>query len=78
MNKSQMKVAATRTLGKSRRAGGKVVGSRKQLAQGLARETPGKVQRRIGDAEKSLAAPAQRKTSRRTASRTTTTRGRAR
>lgn len=78
MNKSQRKGAATRTAGKTRRNGGKVVGSRKQLAQGLAKESPDKVQRRSGDAEKALAAPANRMTSRHTTSRTTTTRGRAR
>lgn len=78
MNKSQRKGAATRTPGKTRRTGGRVVGSRKQLARGLAKETPGKVQRRFGEAEEALAAPASRKTSRHTTSRTATTRGRAR
>ncbi|HEX6882435.1 MAG TPA: CsbD family protein [Planctomycetota bacterium] len=78
MNKNQVKGATTSMLGKAQRAAGKVVGSRRLQTRGVANQIAGKVQGRVGDAEHALAAPATRKTSRRTTTRTRVTRVRTR
>ncbi len=76
MNKNQIKGASKNTVGKVQRAVGKLTGNRRQQAKGLGKQIAGKTQQRVGDVESALTAPATRKTSRRTTTRTTLTRSR--
>lgn len=54
MNKDQMKGATKTIVGKTERATGKLVGSRKLEAKGLGKELAGKTQRRIGDIKSAM------------------------
>lgn len=49
-----MKGAAKASMGKLQRAAGKLVGSRRQQAKGIAKQIAGKVQQRLGDVEEAL------------------------
>ena len=60
MNKNQVKGAAKASVGKLQRAAGKLVGSRKQEAKGIAKQVAGKAQQRFGDVQKAIQTPRKR------------------
>ena len=54
MNKDQAKGASKVALGKVQHKTGKLIGSRRQQARGIARQVEGVVQRRVGDVKEAL------------------------
>jgi len=54
MNKDQVKGAAKDIGGKIQEGAGKLVGSEKQQAKGLANQAEGKVQQKVGDVEEAV------------------------
>lgn len=57
MNKDQVEGAAKNSVGKLQRAAGKLVGSPKQEAKGIAKQIEGQVQKRLGDVQEALETP---------------------
>lgn len=54
MNKDQVKGAVKEAAGKLQQQTGKILGSKKQQAKGLATKIEGKVQKKFGDAREAL------------------------